>query len=184
MENQKTGLGPVPNHSIWGLGFNGVPTVYLIVCERNRDVIVDHITFSIVSLHHALMYLHEGLWFIVLLLFMMELPLRPACLGGPEVMDGGQSGDPSAPEWGDSGPSSAARGDITKEALTPSCDTAKQTAGPWWAWENGIIALRWIDRENKAQFEPCVERPVSASVFTEPTTFYHVHQLSQAASAP
>lgn len=39
----------------------------------------------------------------------------------------------------DRGASSAALGDITKEALTPSCDVAKQTPGPWRAWENSII---------------------------------------------
>lgn len=45
--------------------------------------------------------------------------------------------------------SSTDRGDITKEALTPNCDIAKQTTGPWRAWENSIIAREQIDKEKK-----------------------------------
>lgn len=56
--------------------------------------------------------------------------------------------------------SSAVQSDITKEALTASCDITKQTLGPCRAWENSIIVQEWIDQENKAQFEPCVVRPV------------------------
>jgi len=72
--------------------------------------------------------------------------------------------------------SSTDRGDITKEALTPNCDIAKQTTGPWRAWENNIIAWEQIDKEKKEQFEPCFAH----SICTELTTFYHVYQLSQA----
>ena len=31
-----------------------------------------------------------------------------------------------------------ARGDITKEALTPGCDITKQTSGPRRAWETAL----------------------------------------------
>ena len=72
--------------------------------------------------------------------------------------------------------SSAAWGDITKEALTPSCDIAKQTSGPWRAWENVIIACwEWIDQENKAQFEPCPVKSISQPIYVDLTTFYHVY---------
>lgn len=75
-------------------------------------------------------------------------------------------------------------GDITKEALTASCDIAEQTAGPRWAWENSIMVPRRIDGETEAQSEPCVEQRVSTSICTENATFYHVRQLSQAVSDP
>ena len=82
------------------------------------------------------MYPYESEWFIVLLLWVTELLLfQRLRLSRPEVTDGVNSAILQLLRTETEAPPQLLRGDITKEALTPSCDITKQTAGPWRAWE-------------------------------------------------
>lgn len=67
--------------------------------------------------------------------------MLPVYLLYPLLLAGGGGGAEGGSGWGGgvTGPSTflAVQSHITKEALKHICDTTKQTAGPWRAWERG-----------------------------------------------
>lgn len=145
------------------LALMGSVAVYPIMCERNGDAVNDHTALRARFSRGWCIDVNVSDW-------------SSSRLSRPQVTDGVK--ETEAP------PQLLGGGDITKEALTASCDIAEQTAGPRWAWENSIMVPRRIDGETEAQSEPCVEQRVSTSICTENATFYHVRQLSQAVSDP